>query len=614
MGDSGAIELEHAIGYSAECMKSIYLHPNEVNYLYITGACIVVSDLNNQQGQTFLRGHDDSVTCLAISPSGNFVASGQKGYNADVLVWDFASKKVKFQFSEHDHEIRCLDFSHDDRLLCSCGSPADNKMFIWDCYTGYIVASVGLTPNPTISVKFGGYIKDIKGRPIEKYQLATCGNKKILMWSLNPYTGELENQVLNPGSAVREFQTLEFTPNGEKFFIAGTTSGDFLIFQMKNFHMFCMQPVCSKGVAGIIALNEENFVIGGGDGTLSIWTVQGAKSYEINRINLSGGISALAPSKDLSSIIVGTSLGFHYRVRSSDLANVVISESHTRPMTYVNFPVGVSDKFATSSEDGTIRIWDGSDYSVISRCVAPGVPTCFVLTLEIVISGWDDSKIRAFRADNGQSLWQVDNAHRGGVSALCLSNNMRFFATGGNDGEVRIWEIRTRDMVSHLKEHTSKVTDIKILRDDSYLVSVSRDRCMLTWDLKSEKRVGAQTQRIGGINCLSLAGEKVVTAGQERKLNLWDLRQTQPLSAIEAGPDPGSDEIYTLSVSNDGRFVATGGEKMILRIWDIAGFRIVAEGHGHSGHIVRISWAFDNKQVVSVGKDNCTLIWNIFID
>ena len=103
---------------------------------------------------------------------------------------------------------------------------------------------------------------------------------------------------------------------------------------------------------------------------------------------------------------------------------------------------------------------------------------------------------------------------------MTLSNNMRFFATGGNDGEVRIWEIRTRDMVSHLKEHTSKVTDVKVLRDDCYLVSVSRDRCMLTWDLKSEKRVGAQTQRIGGINCISLAGDKVVTAGQERKLNL----------------------------------------------------------------------------------------------
>ena len=91
------------------------------------------------------------------------------------------------------------------------------------------------------------------------------------------------------------------------------------------------------------------------------------------------------------------------------------------------------------------------------------------------------------------------------------------------------------------------------------------------------------------------------------------MRQTQPLSTVEAGPDAGSDEIYSLAVSNDGRFVATGGEKMILRIWDMTTLKVAAEGFGHSGHIVRIAWAFDNKQVITVGKDSCTLIWNIFL-
>ena len=48
-------------------------------------------------------------------------------------------------------------------------------------------------------------------------------------------------------------------------------------------------------------------------------------------------------------------------------------------------------------------------------------------------------------------------------------------------------------MVSHLKEHTTKVTDLKLLPDDTHLVSVSRDKCMLTWDLRNDKRIAAQT-------------------------------------------------------------------------------------------------------------------------
>lgn len=57
----------------------------------------------------------------------------------------------------------------------------------------------------------------------------------------------------------------------------------------------------------------------------------------------------------------------------------------------------------------------------------------------------------------------MDNAHKGGVFSICLSKNFKFFCTGGFEGEVRVWEMRSREMLSHLKEHTSKVTKVKLL-------------------------------------------------------------------------------------------------------------------------------------------------------
>jgi len=104
--------------------------------------------------------------------------------------------------------------------------------------------------------------------------------------------------------------------------------------------------------------------------------------------------------------------------------------------------------------------------------------------------------------------------------------------TGGVEGEIRVWEIRSKDMISHLKEHTSRINDIVLLPDDMHLISVSRDKSMLTWDLRSDKRIAAHAQRMGGLNTLTatLESNVVISAGQERKINKWNLQQTTPFA------------------------------------------------------------------------------------
>jgi len=105
-------------------------------------------------------------------------------------------------------------------------------------------------------------------------------------------------------------------------------------------------------------------------------------------------------------MLAATSQGFLYRLRVSDFSQMLLAENHTEPVVHVNYMAGVSDKFLTSSMDGTIRLWDANDYSVKARCVNAGgtsagvYPICSLFTDEIILSGWSDDKIRAFRVDN----------------------------------------------------------------------------------------------------------------------------------------------------------------------------------------------------------------------
>eukprot|EP00344_Euplotes_crassus_P007599 CAMPEP_0197010058 /NCGR_PEP_ID=MMETSP1380-20130617/52577_1 /TAXON_ID=5936 /ORGANISM="Euplotes crassus, Strain CT5" /LENGTH=282 /DNA_ID=CAMNT_0042431711 /DNA_START=1053 /DNA_END=1901 /DNA_ORIENTATION=- len=279
---------------------------------------------------------------------------------------------------------------------------------------------------------------------------------------------------------------------------------------------------------------------------------------------------------------------------------------------------GISDKFATCSEDTTIRLWDSNDYSVYARCavLAGGHPTCCNFTEEVVISGWSDGKIRSFRTDNCELLWAIDNAHKNGVTTLCISNNFKFLATGGYSGDVRVWEIRSRELISHLKEHTSTVTKVEVLEDDIHLLSCARDKAILCWDLKNEKRVSNHTQRMGGINGFSFNPEnqnKVLSVGQERKVTYWDLSKSEAEGVVDTSSNPSeSDEQFSIDISKDGRYFVTGGALGILRIWDYVEGKIVSEQAGHSNTITSVSFTPDGKQVISTGRDGLVLVWNVF--
>lgn len=70
------VELDHAIGFSGKVVNSVFLHPNAKDYVLIAGCSVVVGDLSDPHNQNFLTAHDDQITCLSVSNSGAFLASG----------------------------------------------------------------------------------------------------------------------------------------------------------------------------------------------------------------------------------------------------------------------------------------------------------------------------------------------------------------------------------------------------------------------------------------------------------------------------------------------------------------------------------------------------------
>ena len=168
-----------------------------------------------------------------------------------------------------------------------------------------------------------------------------------------------------------------------------------------------------------------------------------------------------------------------------------------------------------------------------------------------------------------------------------------------------------------MKEHTSKVTSLHLFADDVHLLSCARDRSILCWDLKAEKRVSAQTQRMGGINsfCISPSDpNKYISVGQERKITYWDLRKAHEELILESSPFKGeSDELCSVSISHNNKYFAVGGSLGIVRIFDYQSGQFITECRAHSSTINCVAFSGDDKQLISTGQDGLVAVWNVFL-
>jgi len=635
-------ELEHAIGIAGTVPDGLHVHPNSIHFMYPAGSTVVVQDLQDQHKQEFLRGHDGDVSCICTSPAGTLVATGQYGDNSDVIVWDFKSRSKKFTFFEHDYGVAAVAISHDEALLSSIGDAEDKKMLIWDLDSGMIVTQIPLSSSkPVTCVTWGGKFRDIKRRDTSSYQLVTAGKQNLTIWELDPFKGVLHPHHIHLQSVNRNFSALLFSKDFETLY-AGTTSGDFIIASVKGKHMIGSIQACSSGVCSMTSgsnprTGQEELFVGGGDGSVVRFSQRmsnarvptghardtSAGIVEEDRALLRGAVTGLTFTTDKLTLMASTSRGFVHQMLpyapSGGFQNgILISQAHSGAVVSVSYPPDDSNQFATCALDGSIFIWDASDYIVrVSVHVNSAQPTCLAYSGDVILSGWTDGRIRSHDATNGELLWEIENAHPEGVTALALSNNQRFVITGGLKGEVRVWELRERQLVSHLKEHTSAVSGLHLFNDDVHAMSSSRDKSFLCWDLRAEQRISSHQHRMGGINSIALSGDQtlVLTIGQEKKLTFWDLREPNPISSLNHG-----DEAFSMAVSHNGLYVATGGRDHRVKIWDmqkasqgLESGALLLDGVGHSGPIRCLAFSPDDRQVVSVGEDGCVLVWNVFM-
>jgi WD40 repeat protein len=261
-------------------------------------------------------------------------------------------------------------------------------------------------------------------------------------------------------------------------------------------------------------------------------------------------------------------------------------------------------KLATSSEDGTARIWDSAGQPLAELKGHQGIVWSVVFSpdgSQLATSGEDG--IARIWDSAGQPLAEL-KGHQGTVYSVVFSPDGSKLATSGDDGIARIWDSAGQPL-AELKGHQGTVYSVVFSPDGSKLATSGDDGIARIWDSAGQPLAELKGHQ-GTVYSVVFSpdGSKLATSGDDGIARIWD-SAGQPLAELKGHQGT----VYSVVFSPDGSKLATGGQDGTARIWDSAG-QPLAELKGQQGDVNSVVFSPDGRQLATIDDDGTARIWD----
>ncbi|KAI9739689.1 MAG: U3 small nucleolar RNA-associated protein 13 [Cirrosporium novae-zelandiae] len=235
---------------------------------------------------------------------------------------------------------------------------------------------------------------------------------------------------------------------------------------------------------------------------------------------------------------------------SSDKINPKLLRSwkpHTAPVV-VSAVDQTGTLVATGAADGSLKVWDiRGGYATHSFHGHSGLVTAlhfFQSKEEGKDIEKESSKNKKKSQNETNSSDNVTIKDRNGT--VGASPEVFKLASGGEDGKIRIWDLNKRKSIATLDSHVSLVRSLEFSPEDDALVSASRDKTAIVWDIRSgkPKRVIPILETVETAGFLK-GGEIIYTGGETGRLRLWEAASGREITP-EQEIMPEEEGIYTV--------------------------------------------------------------------
>ena len=270
--------------------------------------------------------------------------------------------------------------------------------------------------------------------------------------------------------------------------------------------------------------------------------------------------------------------------RAGNEGNPILTfEGHTNNVTGVGFHCDTK-WMVTSSEDGTVKIWDTKTGSV-QRNYNHGAPVNDVVihpNQGELISCDRGGNVRIWDLGENKCSHQLIPEDDVSVSSVTVATDGSLLCAGNNAGNVYVWKLQQDGEVTNLmplcsfSAHNTYITRVLLSPDVKHLATCSADHTVRTWLVDPT---------IEPVGFATSPKEEVLRNGAS---NVTDLMASANGGHIQPRAFPNEATlhghqrwVWDCAFSADSAYLVTVCSDHFARLWDLSSSNVIRQYNGH---------------------------------